>query len=271
MRRWGMVATLHRRCCAFNKTLAPFNAQKLINNGRNHSKASYRSPLPHFWVPGLIWSAHLGSPVLARRPGALATFHISSPSLRNVRVWARKKVSDAAAASPAAGSEPLKLPTDESKPVRRPGRPKKKPAPDLTAESNDFAAPALSNASSEQPAAELETAKQRRRPRKQAAPGSFEEEADSASGQQLSAQTQIDLHADVPAGTHWQGVQSWVVFSDLHVSLKTADVACQVLRRVREEAEARNAGILFLGKLLLQSYKLHADGPLGVLCSPQCL
>ena len=76
-----------------------------------------------------------------------------------------------------------------------------------------------------------------------------EKQADAACSQ-LSVQSQIDLHADAPAGTHWQGIQSWVVFSDLHVSLKTADVACQVLRRVREEAEARNAGVLFLGKPL---------------------
>ena len=116
-----------------------------------------------------------------------------------------------------------------------------------------------------------ETARRQRRPRKEAAPGPSGEQADNASGQQLSAQPQIDLHADVPVGTHWQGVQSWVVFSDLHVSLKTADVACQVLRRVRKEAEARNAGILFLGKLSPQSLILHADGPLGALCSPQCL
>ena len=38
-----------------------------------------------------------------------------------------------------------------------------------------------------------------------------------------------------------------LVFSDLHVSLKTLDTCCQVLRRVREEAAARDAGILFLG------------------------
>lgn len=38
-----------------------------------------------------------------------------------------------------------------------------------------------------------------------------------------------------------------LVFSDLHVSPKTLDTCCQVLRRVREEAAAREAGILFLG------------------------
>ena len=271
MRRWGMVATLHGRCCAFNKILAPLYAQKLTQYGRNRSTASPHSSVLHLRVPRLIWPVYSGSPVLTRRSGGLATFNISSPSLRNVSVWARKKASDAAAASPAAGSEPLEQPTDESKPVRRPGRPRKKPAQALSAESDDCAAQALSNAASEQPAAERKTAKRRRRPKKQAAPGPSEEQADNASGQQLSAQPQIDLHADLPAGTHWQDVQSWVVFSDLHVSLKTADVACQVLRRVREEAEARNAGILFLGKLLPQSLISHADGPLGALCFSRCL
>lgn len=271
MRTWGMVATLHRRCCAFNKNLAPSYAQKLAYYGSIRSKASSHSFVPHFRVSRLVWPVYLGSPVLTRRPGGLATLRISSSSLRNVSVWARKKASDAAAASPASGSEPSEQPADESKPVRRPGRPRKKPAPDLKAESNDCAAPALSKAASEQPVAEHKTARRRRRPSKQAAPGPSGEQADNASGQQLSAQPQIDLHADVPAGAHWQGIQSWVVFSDLHVSLKTADVACQVLRRVRKEAEARNAGILFLGKLLPQSLILHADGPLGALCFSQCL
>lgn len=57
----------------------------------------------------------------------------------------------------------------------------------------------------------------------------------------------VDLAANVPRGQHWADVQRWVVFSDLHVSVKTTEVACQVLQRVREEAAARNAGVLFLG------------------------
>lgn len=63
-----------------------------------------------------------------------------------------------------------------------------------------------------------------------------------------NGQPSLDLHANVPPGNHWQDVKSWVVFSDLHVGFKTADVACQILRRVRLEAAARDAGILFLGR-----------------------
>ena len=57
----------------------------------------------------------------------------------------------------------------------------------------------------------------------------------------------MDLAANVPQGEHWASVERWVVFSDLHVSLKTVDVACRVLRLVKEAAIARNAGVLFLG------------------------
>lgn len=59
----------------------------------------------------------------------------------------------------------------------------------------------------------------------------------------------VDLTANVPQGDHWQEVKRWVVFSDLHVSPKTEEVACEVLRRVCKEAAARDAGILFLGEL----------------------
>ena len=38
-----------------------------------------------------------------------------------------------------------------------------------------------------------------------------------------------------------------LVFSDLHVSTKTVDTCCRVLQCVREEAAARDAGIIFLG------------------------
>ena len=65
-----------------------------------------------------------------------------------------------------------------------------------------------------------------------------------------NSQPQIDLQSNVPQGAHWDSLKTWVVFSDLHVSPKTAEVACQVLQRVREEAHTRNAGVLFLGKPL---------------------
>ncbi|KAK9812526.1 hypothetical protein WJX73_005975 [Symbiochloris irregularis] len=57
----------------------------------------------------------------------------------------------------------------------------------------------------------------------------------------------VDLASGVPAGSHWQSVERWVVFSDLHVSARTSDVCCQVLDRVKAEAAARKAGVLFLG------------------------
>ena len=60
----------------------------------------------------------------------------------------------------------------------------------------------------------------------------------------------IDLQHGRPAGGHWAKVQRWVLFSDLHVSYKTLDVCCEVLDRVKQEAAARNAGILFLGARL---------------------
>lgn len=60
----------------------------------------------------------------------------------------------------------------------------------------------------------------------------------------------LDLDAGVPpaeTAAAWESVKQWVVFSDLHVSTKTIDVAVQVLRAVHSEAVRRDAGILFLG------------------------
>lgn len=88
----------------------------------------------------------------------------------------------------------------------------------------------------------------KKRGRKKKAVPDTEPHVDVTAPSQQSVQPQINLHANIPQGAQWQRVDSWVVFSDLHVSLKTADVACQVLRRVREEAQARKAGILFLGE-----------------------
>ena len=34
----------------------------------------------------------------------------------------------------------------------------------------------------------------------------------------------VDLHSNLPSGSHWAEVKEWVVFSDLHVSTKTAKV-----------------------------------------------
>lgn len=75
-----------------------------------------------------------------------------------------------------------------------------------------------------------------------------------------------DLGACMPADPKpWAAVERWVVFSDLHVSPRTAAVAVEVLQRVHAEAEARDAGVLFLGECryishLMVSKMLHHFG-----------
>ncbi|KAG0619717.1 hypothetical protein M758_4G159600 [Ceratodon purpureus] len=49
------------------------------------------------------------------------------------------------------------------------------------------------------------------------------------------------------AGDVWAGPESWVVFSDLHLSRRTCDVCLEVLQAVHAAAVARKAGIVFLG------------------------
>lgn len=76
----------------------------------------------------------------------------------------------------------------------------------------------------------------------------------SSQPQQVSkgAATTISPHlgplALVPAGKRWQGISKWIVFTDLHVSPRTLDVCLEVLRRVKQEAKAQDAGIVFLGE-----------------------
>lgn len=59
-----------------------------------------------------------------------------------------------------------------------------------------------------------------------------------------------------PPGKSWDKVEQWVVFSDLHVSVRSLDVCLEVLRKVKHEATKRKAGILFLGKHSLLLCKL---------------
>ena len=51
------------------------------------------------------------------------------------------------------------------------------------------------------------------------------------------------------ATTSWSSSppSRWVLFSDLHVTPRTLPICLDVLRRVRDEAAARSAGVLFLG------------------------
>lgn len=58
--------------------------------------------------------------------------------------------------------------------------------------------------------------------------------------------------SDKPKGKRWENVDKWVMFSDLHVSVKTLSVCISVLRRIKKEAVARKAGIVFLGNKLQQ-------------------
>lgn len=55
---------------------------------------------------------------------------------------------------------------------------------------------------------------------------------------------------DRPRGKRWENVDKWVMFSDLHVSVKTLGVCIRVLRTIKKEAVARKAGIVFLGKAI---------------------
>ncbi|CAK9226938.1 unnamed protein product [Sphagnum troendelagicum] len=52
----------------------------------------------------------------------------------------------------------------------------------------------------------------------------------------------VDVGRDV-----WAEVETWVVFSDLHLSRRTCDICMEVLQTVYEEAVAQKAGIIFLG------------------------
>ncbi|KAJ7549384.1 hypothetical protein O6H91_07G051300 [Diphasiastrum complanatum] len=45
----------------------------------------------------------------------------------------------------------------------------------------------------------------------------------------------------------WTKAKTWVVFSDLHFSRRTCDTCLEVLQSVHAEANARDAGIIFLG------------------------
>ena len=91
--------------------------------------------------------------------------------------------------------------------------------------------------------------KKRGRKKKAAKEADTETQLPALGSNDASALPSVNLAAAIPQGGEWDNVKRWVVFSDLHVSHKTVDIACQVLRRVRKEAEARDAGVLFLGKI----------------------
>jgi hypothetical protein len=57
----------------------------------------------------------------------------------------------------------------------------------------------------------------------------------------------VDLSSGAPRGRKWKAVKRWVVFSDLHLGVRTLNVCIDVLRTVHREAALRDAGIIFLG------------------------
>ncbi len=61
----------------------------------------------------------------------------------------------------------------------------------------------------------------------------------------------LATEAHGPQGKRWDKVQRWVMFSDLHVSVRTLDTCISVLQKVKKEATSRKAGILFLGEYIM--------------------
>lgn len=74
----------------------------------------------------------------------------------------------------------------------------------------------------------------------------------------------ITADGDRPKGKRWENVESWVMFSDLHVSVKTLDVCISVLRKIKREAAARKAGILFLGNSVMPKLSSHTSSSSSV-------
>lgn len=62
-----------------------------------------------------------------------------------------------------------------------------------------------------------------------------------------AASLTTDLPSWIEPDPLWSTPQTWVVFSDLHVSPTSKDTALKVLDAVHEHAASRNAGVLFLG------------------------
>ena len=259
MHRWGM-AMLQRRCYVLRKPVTPV---RIYHGGLYRILQGIQCTLADATAVRAFPPVHptsscsrtaLSSPVLLPPAGA---------GRRDVRTWARKKAADAADSAVDADNTTLLDPAaaEVAKPAKRGGRKKKADTPaaaaaeqgdiELLAASSVSTTDALESSSAGKPAAADEPKPVKRRGRKKKEATSAAPEHDGPVLSQQTVQPCIDLHANAPEGAHWQSVTSWVVFSDLHVGLRTVDVACQVLQRVREEAAARNAGILFLGRLCL--------------------
>ena len=259
------MALLQRRCYVFRK---PVFSVRTYHGALQRTLQGIQCPVADVTVVRAFPPAHprfscsrtaLNSPALLRSVGA---------GRRDIRTWARKKAADVAASAEDPGSTTLldHAAAEEVKPAKKAGRKKKgdTAAAAAAAEQGDVALQAASDVSITEAAQssdvgnraatdEPKPVKRRTRKKKEAATAAPQHHEDIPS--QHTVSVDIDLHANAPKSAHWQRVDSWVVFSDLHVGLRTVDVACQVLQRVREEAAARNAGILFLGMLLSELHK----------------
>ena len=191
----------------------------------------------------------------------------------------QSSVGDASSGDVIAQAEPAAPPAAK----RKRGRPRKqanaaKPATDDTPAERDALSSAVSSGAAPEttaaaapdaaadagPAAPVQTGKTVRRRTKaassaaaaqpqlsggQASEALFAAQPPAAATKPAQPQMPLpDLDACVPLNPGpWAAVKRWVVFSDLHVAPRTAGVAVEVLRRVHAEAEARDAGVLFLG------------------------
>lgn len=68
-----------------------------------------------------------------------------------------------------------------------------------------------------------------------------------SSKEATEADVSVDLTKYAPKGDAWHRPQKWIVFSDLHVSLRTVPVCLDVLKTIHQHASQHKAGIIFLG------------------------
>ena len=257
---------LHRRCCVFRTPVfpprtffqAPHQPLQSLGDIRAQFRASRASPPAQ--LPCSCSRICLSSPALLR---------LLYPGRRDITILARKQAADGGGSAQSCDEPSLPSPTaaEDAKPAKKAARKKKADTASPAAQqdtaasqlsthhsADPTAASALSTENAvggttlDEPAASGEPKPVKKRRRKKQVLTTEPSEHDNKLTSLQNGRPSIDLHANAPEGSHWHNVKSWVAFSDLHVGLRTVDVACQVLRRVKEEAAARNAGILFLGR-----------------------
>jgi len=92
-----------------------------------------------------------------------------------------------------------------------------------------------------------------------------------------TALSHLATEAHAPQGKRWDKVQRWVMFSDLHVSVRTLDTCISVLQTIKKEATSRKAGILFLGEYIMPEcciacsmIRVKHQSPLKPMCCKVC-